>query len=90
MGSLVAAHHSLLFAVVNQFLDVGKEDFRDLPIIAQNLYGGLAERLGAAQVINLPAIAVSANRDNLNVIAFKHSLQLFHHREKIVHGGRPS
>ncbi|MGH9836328.1 MAG: hypothetical protein ACREBD_18060 [Blastocatellia bacterium] len=75
--------------MVNHILDIGEKNFGDLAIRADNLDGGFAERLCAAQVVNSTADASAIVGDDLNVVAIEHSLQFFHHREKVIHGFNP-
>lgn len=73
-------------SVVNHIFNVSKQDFGDLAIGSQNFDGRFAERHGAAQVVNFPANTAPVVRDNFHVFTVEHSLQLFHHRKKIIHG----
>jgi hypothetical protein len=74
--------------MVNHLPDVGEENFGDLAVRADDFDGGFAERLGAAQIVNSPTYASAVIGDYFDVLAVEHSLQFFHHREKIVHGSK--
>jgi hypothetical protein len=72
--------------MVDYILDVCEKNFGDLAVGADDLDGGFAERLRAAQVVNPTADAAAIVGNYLNVVAIEHSLQFFHHREKVIHG----
>jgi hypothetical protein len=72
--------------MVDHILDIGEKNFGDFAIRADNLDGGFAERLCAAEVVNPTADASAVIGDYFDVGAIEHSLQFFHHREKIIHG----
>jgi hypothetical protein len=72
--------------MVNYILDIGEKNFGDPAIRADDFNGGLAERLCAAQVVNSTAYASAVVGDYFDIVAIEHSLQFFHHREKVIHG----
>jgi hypothetical protein len=71
--------------MVNHLLDVGEKNLGDLAIGADDFDGGPAERLRAAEIMNSPTYASAIVGDDFDILAIEHSLQFFHHREKIVH-----
>lgn len=65
---------SLSFPMINHLLDIGKEDFCDRAVRADELHGRFAERLRAAQVVNAPTDALPVIRDDFDILAVEHPL----------------
>src|SRR5262245_38507215 len=76
---------ALFLSVINYIFDIGEKNFGDLAVRTCNFDGWPTERLSAAQVVNSPADAPAIVGDDFDIIAVKHPLQFFHHREKIRH-----
>jgi hypothetical protein len=74
-----AACPALFLSVIDHVFDIGEKNFGDLAVGAGDFDGWLAERLSAAQVVNSTADAPAVFGDDFDIVAFEHSLQLFHH-----------
>jgi hypothetical protein len=72
--------------MINDFPDIGKKNLGNLAIRADDFDGGFAERLRAAQIVYPPAYAPAVVSYYFDILAIEHSLQFFHHREKVIHG----
>jgi len=80
-----AAFPALFLSVIDHIFDIGEKNFGDFSVRTGDFDGRFAERLSAAQVINSPADPSAVVSNDFYIIAFEHSLQFFHHREKIRH-----